>query len=107
MNTWSLESTQVPPISPVTQPGGRGLGQNGSTTNLGEFRPRAALTLTGCHSPQEIASATTTTPTYRHRPFTMLSFFSRRVRHSKSGSTVGESGLPADYDQQGAGWAAR
>src|SRR5581483_5330104 len=35
MNTWSWESTQVPPTSPVTQLSGSGLGQNGSTWKVG------------------------------------------------------------------------
>src|SRR5438309_10857554 len=35
MNTWSRESMQVPPTSPVTQLSGSGLGQNGSTLNVG------------------------------------------------------------------------
>src|SRR6267154_838906 len=37
MKTWSCESIQVPPTSPVTQLWGRGLGQNGSTLNVGAF----------------------------------------------------------------------
>src|ERR1700739_3494681 len=35
MNTWSRESMQAPPIPPVTQRFGNGLGQEGSTSNLG------------------------------------------------------------------------
>src|SRR5439155_19935336 len=36
MKMWSFESAHVPPTSPVTQPAGRGFGQNGSTTNRGD-----------------------------------------------------------------------
>src|SRR5690348_3335793 len=35
MKRWSRESMQVPPTSPVTQLSGSGLGQNGSTLNVG------------------------------------------------------------------------
>src|ERR1700758_4490913 len=35
MNTWSCESTQVPPTSPVTQLWGSGFGQDGSTWKAG------------------------------------------------------------------------
>src|SRR5579864_3919617 len=35
MNTWSRESIHRPPMPPVTQRFGNGLGQEGSTSNLG------------------------------------------------------------------------
>src|SRR5580692_1612194 len=35
MNTWSWESMQTPPIPPVTQRFGNGLGHEGSTSNFG------------------------------------------------------------------------
>jgi hypothetical protein len=64
MKTWSRESTHVPPISPVTQPLGSGLGQKGSATNRGESRPeRLAVALIGCDTIHEATRAIRMAPT--------------------------------------------
>src|SRR5262245_39173319 len=99
--TWSLESTQVPPTSPVTHgfpltgSEGNGFGQKGSTTNRGTLLLLAVACQRGFHNPTATTRASRTAPAYTHRHTLMgVSFACQTVWKGRSGDD-GECREPA------------